>query len=96
MNRWEFEVSSGVEIQTLDIWLEREWLAPEFTSDGLRFSDIDVARARLIHDLKRGFGANDEGIDIILHLIDQLNGVRSALVNLQDEMREHQRQKRDA
>lgn len=95
MNRREFEASSGIEIQTLEIWLRRDWLVPEHTPSGLRFSDMDVARARLIHDLKHGFGANDEGVDIILHLMDQLHGVRSALMNLQGEIAEHLLQKKD-
>ena len=36
----------------------------------------DLARARLIKDLKVDFGANDEGVTIILHLLDQLYGLR--------------------
>ncbi|MCS3928869.1 hypothetical protein M2175_003900 [Bradyrhizobium elkanii] len=39
-------------------------------------SEADLARARLIQDLKAYFGVNDEGITIILHLLDQLYGPR--------------------
>ncbi len=68
MNKQEFLTYSGLQVQTLDLWLEQRWLIPEETSVGIQFSDIDVARARLIHDLKSDLGANDEGIDVILHL----------------------------
>ena len=77
MNKQEFLTYSGLQVQTLDLWLEQRWLIPEETSIGIQFSDIDVARARLIHDLKSDLGANDEGIDVILHLMDQLHGLRN-------------------
>jgi len=40
------------------------------------FSEADLARAWLIQDLKVDFGVNDEGVAIILHLLDQLYGLR--------------------
>lgn len=43
---------------------------------------------RLIHDLKSDLGANDEGIDVILHLMDQLHGLRNALAQLQKDIQE--------
>ena len=52
MNRQEFLNSSGLQVQTLEFWLEQQWLIPEETSAGTQFSDADVARAHLIHDLK--------------------------------------------
>lgn len=88
MNKQEFLTYSGLQVQTLDLWLEQRWLIPEETSVGIRFSDIDVARARLIHDLKSDLGANDEGIDVILHLMDQIHGLRHALAQLQKDIQE--------
>ena len=88
MNKQEFLTYSGLQVQTLDLWLEQRWLIPEETSIGIQFSDIDVARARLIHDLKSDLGANDEGIDVILHLLDQLHGLRNALAQLQKDIQE--------
>lgn len=86
MNKRDFAVSTGVEIRTLEIWLERHWLVLADAKDGAQFTDADAARARLIVELKDEFGANDEGVDIILHLIDQLHGVRGALARLRDEL----------
>ena len=88
MNKQEFLTYSGLQVQTLDLWLEQRWLSPEETSVGIQFSDIDVARARLIHDLKSDLGANDEGIDVILHLMDQIHGLRHALAQLQKDIQE--------
>jgi chaperone modulatory protein CbpM len=44
--------------------------------EGPLFSDADLARARLIQDLRLDFGVNDKGVAIILHLLDQLHGLR--------------------
>jgi chaperone modulatory protein CbpM len=82
MNKQEFLTCSGLQVQTLEFWLEQRWLIPQESSAGMTFSDIDVARARLIQDLKTDFGVNDEGVDVILHLVDQLHGLRRALAQL--------------
>ena len=71
-------------MQTLDLWLEQRWLIPDQTSAGVNFSDMDVARAHFIRDLKTDFGVNDEGVDVILHLVDQLHGLRRMLEQLHD------------
>ncbi len=86
MNRQEFLTCSGLQVQTLEFWLEQRWLIPQETSAGTTFSDMDVARARLIEDLKSDFGVNDEGVDVILHLVDQLHGLRRALTRLHTDM----------
>lgn len=88
MTKREFLTSSGLQVQTLEFWIEQQWLIPEETPAGIQFSDIDIARARLIQDLKNDLGANDEGIDVILHLMDQLHGMRRALAQLRKDMQE--------
>jgi chaperone modulatory protein CbpM len=86
MNKQEFLTCSGLQVQTLEFWLEQRWLIPQETSAGTTFSDMDVARARLIQDLKTDFGVNDEGVDVILHLVDQLHGLRRALAQLHKDI----------
>jgi chaperone modulatory protein CbpM len=83
MNKQEFLTSMGLQVHTLELWLEQRWLIPDQASTELTFADADVARAHLIQDLKGDFGVNDEGIDVILHLVDQLYGLRRALKQLQ-------------
>jgi len=86
MSKQEFQVTSGLEGSTLQLWIDQEWLIPVVGSNGPTFSDADVARVRLIHNLKHDFGVNDEGIDLVLHLMDQLHGMRHALTLLQSEI----------
>ncbi len=86
MTKEEFLLVAGLETHTLEIWLEQEWLVPRRTEAGARFSETDAARARLIVELQRDFGANDAGIDIILHLLDQMHGMRRTLEQLRKEL----------
>ena len=86
MNKEEFLTCAGLQMHTLELWLEQRWLIPDQTAGGMNFSDMDVARARLIQDLKTDFGVNDEGVDIILHLLDQLHGLRRALDQLHKDL----------
>lgn len=82
MNKQEFLNSAGLQAQTLEFWIEQQWLIPDQTSVEMTFSDTDVARAHLIRDLKGDFGVNDEGVDVVLHLVDQLHGLRGAFEQL--------------
>jgi chaperone modulatory protein CbpM len=91
MSKLEFLSSAGLEVETLDIWLEQHWLIPDQTSGGLNFSEMDLARAHLIRDLKADFGVNDEGVDVVLHLVDQLHGLRRALAQLNRDLQETSR-----
>ena len=91
MSKPEFLSRAGLEVDTLDIWLEQHWLIPDQTSGGLNFSDMDLARAHLIRDLKADFGVNDEGVDVVLHLVDQLHGLRRALAQLNRDLQETSR-----
>ncbi len=69
----------GVQQTALTVWIEEGWIRPESSAGVWRFSAVDVARGRLIVDLRGAMGVNDEGVAVILHLVDQLHGLRSAL-----------------
>ena len=88
MSKQEFLTSAGLQVQTLEFWLDQRWLIPDQTSDEMTFSDADVARAHLIFDLKSDFGVNDEGVDVILHLVDQLHGLRGAFAQLHRDIKD--------
>ncbi len=77
----DFFDQEPIEAETIAIWIEAGWLAPD-RNGGNRLSEIDIARARLIHDLKKNIGVNDEAVPLILDLIDQLHGFRRAMRNM--------------
>jgi chaperone modulatory protein CbpM len=59
-------------------------LIPEQFETDLAFSEADIARVQLITDLTEEMGVNREGVGIILHLLDQVYGLRSAVADLLD------------
>ena len=83
METQEFIGRSHLDTRTLSAWVEAEWLVPATSKATFQFSDVDLARAQLIRDLKVDFGVNDEGIAIILHLLDQLYGLRCLVRDIQ-------------
>jgi chaperone modulatory protein CbpM len=86
MTREQFIATSGVQVETLEFWIEQEWVIPDQTPGGPTFTEVEVARARLIQDLTSNLGVNEEGVDIILHLMDQIHGLRRALLEVHDSM----------
>ena len=83
----EFLTRTRIEHHLLQTWIEAGWLVPPQTEPELMFADVDLARAQLIRDLSEDFGVNDEGISVILHLIDQMHGLRRSMQGLLEEMR---------
>jgi chaperone modulatory protein CbpM len=78
MQTSEFLVHARLDTASLETWVAAGWLAPPHDGATGDFSELDVARAQLIHDLRR-MGVNDEGVPVILDLIDQLHGLRRVL-----------------
>lgn len=76
-----------IDQQLLDSWVGEGWLVPQRGAEPL-FTDMDVARARLIRELREDFGVNDEGIGLILHLLDQVHGLRRQMHELMEKMHE--------
>jgi chaperone modulatory protein CbpM len=84
----EFLERAQLDRATLSIWIEEEWLIPDRSAHELAFTDMDLARANLIHDLKGKMGVNDEGLGVILHLLDQMHALRRALADTLNSARE--------
>jgi chaperone modulatory protein CbpM len=83
----EFCVRARLQHRWLEAWVTAGWLVPPQTAPELMFSDLDLARAQLIRDLREDLGVNDEGIEVILHLVDQMHGLRASMQQLLEEMR---------
>ncbi len=75
----DFLTRASLDHATLDIWIQEEWLIPGGMGDDLAFSEADLARAKLIRDLIDDLGVNAEGVGVVLHLLDQLHGMRRAM-----------------
>ena len=92
MKRQEFLQHVELDHVTLEMWLTESWLAPAESSGELDFTEIDLARARLILELQKDMGVNDPGVGVILHLLDQLHGLRRAMKELLEAAHEKREQ----
>jgi chaperone modulatory protein CbpM len=82
----EFVIKIHIERRIVETWIAAGWLMPQRDPE-LAFSEVDLARAQLIRELKEDFGVNDEGISLILHLLDQVHGLRRSMRELLEQMR---------
>ena len=87
----EFEISR----QELELWIAESWVLPERAGEDLAFDEIDVARLRLIAELRRDLAVNDEAVPLILHLIDELHLLRNCLAALGSALDELPAEHRD-
>jgi chaperone modulatory protein CbpM len=80
-------------------WVELGWVMPERAGGEERaepvFSAIDIARVRLICDLRRDLAVEEETMPLVLSLLDQLyamrrqmKALRGALQQQPDDVRE--------
>ncbi len=69
---------TGVDKTSLLAFIEHEWICPCEGSEVL--DEEDLARIRLIQQLKNEFGVNDEAIPLLLHLLDQVYYYRFQLL----------------
>lgn len=63
----------------LTAWVERGWVRPESIGDEWVFEDIDVARVRLIRDLRYVMAVQEEVIPLVLSLLDQVYALRGQM-----------------
>ncbi len=80
----EVSRETGVAPQTIIEFIHQEWIIPHDPEPPEQFDDEDIARARLILELRHDFGVNDEGIEIILHLLDELYALQSHIKSVKN------------
>lgn len=79
----EVEVRTELDRSEIHRFIQQSWILPE-QEDGLYFFDeADVARLRLIVELRGDLEVNDEAVPIILQLLDQVHALRHAVDELQ-------------
>jgi chaperone modulatory protein CbpM len=70
--------------QDLDRWISKAWIRPDGRPGAYAFHDIDVARVRLIQELRDDLDVNELALPVVLLLLDQLYDLRRRLRELSD------------
>lgn len=74
----------GLAAAELQDWIARGWVLPEGEAPDWAFAEIDVARVRLIRDLRHTMGVEEETLPLVLSLLDQVYDLRRRLRALLD------------
>ena len=81
--------------EELELWIERRWVLPDRHAGEYRFGEVDIARIRMIHDIRHTLEVATDTIPVMLSLIDQLyaarrriHGVMKAIDALPPEFRQ--------
>ena len=64
-------------------WIERRWVLPARGDQGYLFDDVDLARAKLICELRDDLSIDEEALPVVLSLLDQLYALRRAMRHVQ-------------
>lgn len=72
----------GLNADELRQWIAEHWVRAEESERGFFFHDVDVARVRLIRELRHELAIDDEAIPVILRLLDQVYALRRRLRRL--------------
>ncbi len=79
---------TGLRRQDLERWIANRWVRPDGAADNYLFREIDVARARLILELRDEMEVNEEALPVVLSLLDQLYDQRRRMRELGDALRQ--------
>ncbi len=69
----------GVTAEKLSVWIEMGFVVPEMHGGEQRFSEIDVARVRLVYELETDLSLDADAVTLLLPLLDQVYGLRNQL-----------------
>jgi chaperone modulatory protein CbpM len=78
----QMEEEIGITEADLLLWIEQRWVLPARGEQGFLFDDVDVARARLIRELRTDLMVNEEAIPVVLSLLDQIHSLRRTLARV--------------
>lgn len=70
---------SGLDAAALEAWIAHGWIRPERQAGRPVFQEIDIARCRLILELREELEVNEAAMPVVLNLLDQLHCTRRQL-----------------
>ena len=70
---------AGLQEAELRRWIDERWVRPERAASGFVFREVDVARVRLIVELRHELAIDDEALPVVLQLLDQVYALRRRL-----------------
>jgi len=95
----EYTVVARVErlnLRDLRFWVRQGWLRPAQGEAGPVFDELDIARIRLLCDLRKEMSLPNDAVPVVLTLLDNLHQTRRELRALTRAIEEQPREVRHA
>jgi chaperone modulatory protein CbpM len=73
---------TGLSPDDLQRWIDNAWVRPDGMPGQYRFHEIDVARLRLMVELRDDLGVDEAALPVVLSLLDQLYETRRHMIRL--------------
>lgn len=83
-------------IKELRIWVRSGWVRPAHGEAGPLFDEVDIARVRLLCELKKDMRLSKKTLAVILPLLDRLHQTRRELRILAEALAEQPEEVRQA
>ncbi len=77
----------GLTRQDLERWIAFEWVRPDGVAGGYVFRAVDVARVKLIQELRDDMQVNEDALPVVLSLLDQMYDMRRRMRELAAALR---------
>lgn len=81
----ETEIFARIEDLTppkLGAWIDLELIRPVFSERGHLFREVDIARITLMCRLDNDYALDDEGLSLVMDLLDQAHKLRAEMDSL--------------
>ncbi len=76
----------GVHVADVERWVSLAWVRPEGRPGAWAFREVDVARVRLIVELRDDLALSEDALPTVLSLLDQLYDARRQMRALHHAM----------
>ena len=73
---------TNLDATELERWIAHRWVRPEPAGEDWVFHDIDLARIRLVYDLRYELDVTEDCVPLVLDLLDQIYELRSGLSSI--------------
>ncbi len=76
------EQIAPLDAAVLEHWIASGWVLPAAGARTYQFTEVDVARVRLISEMRFDLMIDEEAMPVVLTLLDQIYGLRRQLKRL--------------
>ncbi len=87
---------SGIDAAEVADWLARGWVEAGGTPPDWIFDEVQLARVRLVRDLRHDAGVEEDALALVLSLLDQVYTLRRGMRVLREALEDQPAAVRDA